>query len=75
MNNYCRIGIGAFAVLLLTRYFGHHELEVVLDNRFPAAVLIALAFAKMVTISFTVTGGWRGGFIIPLFLQVPVSRS
>jgi len=44
----------------------------VLDNRFPAAVLIALAFAKMVTISFTVTGGWRGGFIIPL-LQVPVS--
>ncbi len=62
------LGLGGFAALLpLTRYFGHHELEAVLDHQFPAIVLVTLAFAKMATISFTVTGGWRGGFIIPLF--------
>ena len=62
------LGLGGFAALLpLTRYFGHHELEAVLDHHFSAIVLITLAFAKMATISFTVTGGWRGGFIIPLF--------
>lgn len=58
---------GIAAVLPLTRYFSHHELEVLLDNNFPAVFLLVLAFAKMTTISFTVTGGWRGGFIIPLF--------
>ncbi len=62
------LGLGGFAAFLpLTRYFGHHELEAVLDHQFPAIVLVTLAFAKMATISFTVTGGWRGGFIIPLF--------
>ncbi len=62
------LGLGGIAALLpLTRYFGHHELEAVLDNSFPTLFLLAVAFAKMLTISFTVTGGWRGGFIIPLF--------
>ena len=62
------LGLGGIATLLpLTRYFGHHELESVLDNSFPTLFLLAIAFAKMLTISFTVTGGWRGGFIIPLF--------
>ncbi len=62
------LGLGGFAALLpLTRYFGHHELEVVLDNHFPALFLLGLAFAKMATIGITVTGGWRGGFIIPIF--------
>ena len=62
------LGLGGIAAFLpLTRYFGHNELESVLDNSFPAIFLLSLAFAKMATISFTVTGGWRGGFIIPLF--------
>ncbi len=62
------LALGGIATLLpLTRYFGHHELESVLDNSFPTLFLLAVAFAKMLTISFTVTGGWRGGFIIPLF--------
>jgi H+/Cl- antiporter ClcA len=62
------LGLGGFAAVLpLTRYFGHHELEAVLDGSFPVLFLLALAFAKMATISLTVTGGWRGGFIIPIF--------
>jgi H+/Cl- antiporter ClcA len=62
------LGLGGFAAVLpLTRYFGHHELEAVLDGSFPVLFLLGLAFAKIVTISLTVTGGWRGGFIIPIF--------
>jgi H+/Cl- antiporter ClcA len=62
------LGLGGFAALLpLTRYFSHHELDVVLDHSLPALFLLGLAFAKMATISITVTGGWRGGFIIPIF--------
>ena len=62
------LGLGSLAALLpVTRYFGHHELESVLDNSSPVIFLLTLAFAKMVAIGVTVTGGWRGGFIIPLF--------
>ena len=62
------LGLGGFAAVLpLTRYFGHHELETVLHGSFPVLFLLSLAFAKMATISLTVTGGWRGGFIIPIF--------
>ncbi len=62
------LGLGTLAVLLpLTRYFGHEELESVLTNNFGAVFLLTLAFGKMAAISITVTGGWRGGFIIPLF--------
>lgn len=61
-------GLGTLAVLLpLTRYFGHEELESVLATNFPAVFLLTLALGKMAAISITVTGGWRGGFIIPLF--------
>ncbi|MCC5627301.1 chloride channel protein [Nostoc sphaeroides CHAB 2801] len=61
-------GLGTLAVLLpLTRYFGHEELESVLTTSFGAVFLLTLAFGKMAAISITVTGGWRGGFIIPLF--------
>ncbi len=60
--------LGTLAVLLpLTRYFGHEELESVLTTNFGAVFLLTLALGKMAAISFTVTGGWRGGFIIPLF--------
>lgn len=62
------LALGSIAALLpLTRYFGHEELNLVLNGSFPAILLLVLAFAKMAAISFTVTGGWRGGFIIPLF--------
>lgn len=62
------LGLGILATVLpLTRYFGHEELDEVVNQSFPALFLFALAFAKMAAISMTVTGGWRGGFIIPLF--------
>lgn len=62
------LGLGILAVLLpLTRYFGHEELDLVIDARVSVVFLFSLAFAKMLAISLTVTGGWRGGFIIPLF--------
>ena len=62
------LGLGTLAVLLpLTRYFGHEELNSVLTTSFGAVFLLTLAVGKMAAISITVTGGWRGGFIIPLF--------
>ncbi|MEH2169280.1 MAG: chloride channel protein [Nostoc sp.] len=62
------VGLGTLAVLLpLTRYFGHEELDSVLTANFSAVFLLTLALGKMAAISITVTGGWRGGFIIPLF--------
>jgi H+/Cl- antiporter ClcA len=58
------LGLGILATVLpLTRYFGHEELDEVVNQSFPALFLFALAFAKMAAISMTVTGGWRGGFI------------
>ncbi|MDZ8088622.1 MAG: chloride channel protein [Nostoc sp. DedQUE12b] len=62
------LGLGTLAVLLpLTRYFGHEELDSVLTANFGAVFLLTLALGKIAAISITVTGGWRGGFIIPLF--------
>lgn len=51
----------------LTRYFGHHEINELLAESFPLQVLFALLIFKIVAIAITVTSGWRGGFIIPLF--------
>jgi H+/Cl- antiporter ClcA len=62
------LGLGILAVVLpLTRYFGHEELDLVANANVSAVFLFSLAFAKMTAISLTVTGGWRGGFIILLF--------
>ena len=62
------LGLGILAVSFpLTRYFGHEELDTVLVGNFSAVFLFTLALAKMAAIGVTVTGGWRGGFIIPLF--------
>ncbi|QLE55305.1 chloride channel protein [Nostoc sp. TCL26-01] len=62
------LGLGILAALLpLTRYFGHEELDAVLTTSFSGVFLLVLALGKMTAISVTVTGGWRGGFIIPLF--------
>lgn len=62
------LGLGIIAAFLpLTRYFGHEELNEVITSNFPVFFLLVLAVAKMAAISITVTGGWRGGFIIPIF--------
>lgn len=51
----------------ITRYFGHHEITQLLTANFPVQVLLAVLVVKIVAIAVTVTSGWRGGFIIPLF--------
>ncbi|BAU63284.1 Cl- channel, voltage-gated family protein [Stanieria sp. NIES-3757] len=62
------LGLGILAVLFpLTRFFGEHQLETIIEGNFSLAFLLGLALAKMLAISVTVGGGWRGGIIIPLF--------
>ncbi|WP_158838388.1 chloride channel protein [Polaribacter sp. L3A8] len=51
----------------LTRYFGHEEINSLLDNEFSINALFLILIFKLLAISVTVTSGWRGGFIIPLF--------
>ncbi|MDX5423628.1 MAG: chloride channel protein, partial [Hymenobacteraceae bacterium] len=60
--------IGTVAYFVpLSRYFGHEELGVLLEQQFTLQFLLVLIVAKILAIAFTVTSGWRGGFIIPLF--------
>ncbi len=60
--------LGSIAALLpLTRYFSNEQLNEIISHNFSAVLLLTIAGAKLVTISFTLAGGWRGGFIIPLF--------
>ncbi|MEP1076750.1 chloride channel protein [Leptolyngbya sp. PL-A3] len=62
------LGLGILANLFpLTRFFGEHQLEQVIDGNFQLPFLFGLIVAKMLAISITVAGGWRGGIIIPLF--------
>ncbi|MDX1364851.1 chloride channel protein [Arenibacter latericius] len=51
----------------LTRYFGHHEINELLESNVTLTLLIGILIFKILAISITVTSGWRGGFIIPLF--------
>src|SRR5690606_32269641 len=51
----------------LTRYFGHHSINDLISGEFNVGYLWALLLLKILAISITVTSGWRGGFIIPLF--------
>jgi H+/Cl- antiporter ClcA len=60
------IGIIAY-YFPLTRYFGHHEINGLLTGSFSLKLLFAILIFKIIAISITVTSGWRGGFIIPLF--------
>ncbi|OKH34315.1 chloride channel protein [Calothrix sp. HK-06] len=62
------LGLGILAVFFpLSRYFGEHQIDVVIQGNLNTSTLLGLAVAKMLAISITVTGGWRGGIIIPLF--------
>lgn len=60
------LGIIAF-YFPITRYFGHHEINELLLTDFTLEFLIAILTIKILAIAITVTSGWRGGFIIPLF--------
>lgn len=51
----------------LTRYFGHHEINELIFSDSTLYFLVAILIFKILAISVTVTSGWRGGFIIPLF--------
>ena len=51
----------------LTRYFGHHMINELLISDLDLGFLVAILIFKIIAIAVTVTSGWRGGFIIPLF--------
>ncbi|MGK7889580.1 MAG: chloride channel protein [Leptolyngbyaceae cyanobacterium] len=65
------LGIGWIAVLFpQTLFFSEQQIETQLIE--PAAsltvlMLLGICLAKMVAIAFTIHGGFRGGFIFPLF--------
>ncbi|MBC9798493.1 chloride channel protein [Sinomicrobium weinanense] len=60
------LGIIAF-YFPITRYFGHHEISELLTQHLSVKLLLAVLVFKIIAIAVTVTSGWRGGFIIPLF--------
>lgn len=60
------LGLISFA-FPITRYFSHYEVNELLTTNYTLWMLIAILIAKLLAISITVTSGWRGGFIIPLF--------
>src|SRR5690606_2996880 len=60
------LGIIAF-YFPLTRYFGHHELNGLLSGNLSLTFLFSILYFTIIAIAITVTSGWRGGFIIPLF--------
>ncbi|WP_242921374.1 chloride channel protein [Pontibacter liquoris] len=70
---YIKMAIGGLAIGIiayyvpLSRYFGHEQLNVLLEEPFSLQFLLVLVVAKILATAFTVTSGWRGGFIIPLF--------
>lgn len=51
----------------ITRYFGHHQISELLQSDLTLTFLIGILVFKIFAIAITVTSGWRGGFIIPLF--------
>ncbi|MEZ4724375.1 MAG: chloride channel protein [Candidatus Kapaibacterium sp.] len=53
----------------ITRYFGHHQINELLEGNFTLELLSAILLFKLLAIALTVTSGWRGGFIIPLFFS------
>ena len=62
------IALGVIAYYFpLTRYFGHDQINNLLFAELTIEFLLAILVFKILAISITVTSGWRGGFIIPLF--------
>ena len=64
------LGIGLIASLFPeTLFFSEKQIEGVIELGRVSSVttLVAIAFAKMLAISFTLHCGFRGGFIFPLF--------
>lgn len=60
--------LGCIAYYLpITRYFGHHKINELFAADLTLTVLLAILLFKLLAIAITVTSGWRGGFIIPLF--------
>jgi len=53
--------------LPITRYFGHYEINGLLHGGYALELLLVILVFKIIAIAITVTSGWRGGFIIPLF--------
>lgn len=51
----------------ITRYFSHFEINELLTGDLTMEFLAAVLIFKIIAIVITVTSGWRGGFIIPLF--------
>ncbi|MEM1367739.1 MAG: chloride channel protein [Cyanobacteria bacterium P01_H01_bin.15] len=65
------LGIGWIAVLYpATLFFSEQQIETELlanSATFGVLTLLGICLAKMVAICFTIHGGFRGGFIFPLF--------
>ena len=65
------LGIGWIAVLYpATLFFSEQQIETQLlakSASLGVITLLGLCFAKMLAICFTIHGGFRGGFIFPLF--------
>ncbi len=60
--------LGTIAFFIpLTRYFSHFEINDLLQADGTVQFLAAVLIFKIIAIAITVTSGWRGGFIIPLF--------
>lgn len=53
--------------LPITRYFSHYEVIDLLAGSWTIGLLVLIMFVKIFSMALTVTSGWRGGFIIPLF--------
>lgn len=60
------LGVISF-YLPITRYFGHHQINDLLTGNLSLSFLFAILAFKIIAIAVTVSSGWRGGFIIPLF--------
>lgn len=51
----------------ITRFFGHYQMQDLLAGSYAIKLLILIVVIKIFSMALTVTSGWRGGFIIPLF--------
>ncbi len=64
------LSIGLIALAFpQTLFFGEKEIATIVEtgSTFGVAMLLAIAFAKMLAVACTLHSGFRGGFIFPLF--------